>query len=54
MINLDNKRLWWCYSITAAIGLLIVTINMSPASEMVQTVVDTVHSAAKARDGEQY
>ena len=45
---------WWASAIVAATGLIIVTTNMSPTTEMIYTVVETVHSAAKAKEGEQY
>ena len=51
-----TKHYWWTSAIIAVVGLIIVTINMSPTTdtEMIFTVVETVHSAAKAKDGEQY
>ena len=49
-----TKHYWWTSAIIAVVGLIIVTTNMSPTTEMIYTVVETVHSAAKAKDGEQY
>jgi len=49
----NQKHLWWAYALTASIGLICVT-TLVPESELIQTIVDIVHSPAKARDGEQY
>ena len=54
MTTFDTKHYWWASAIIAVVGLIIVTTNMSPSTEMIYTVVETVHSAAKAKDGEQY
>ena len=54
MTTFDKKYYWWASAIIAVTGLIIVTTNMSPTTEMVYTVVETVHSAAKAKEGEQY
>jgi hypothetical protein len=48
-----KHRLWLLASTLCGIGLLYVC-TYQPHGEMIQTMVDIVHSFPKAREGEQY